>query len=51
MRQALFEAEHGADWQAFEKFMDGAQPRPFAPEEMPARYRRLCQSQIGRAHV
>jgi uncharacterized membrane protein SpoIIM required for sporulation len=44
MRQALFEAEHGADWQAFEKFLDGAEPRPFPPEEMPARYRRLCQT-------
>jgi len=44
MRQASFEAEHGADWQAFEKFLDGAQPPPFPPAEMPARYRRLCQS-------
>jgi len=44
MRQALFEAAHGADWQAFEKFLDGAEPRPFPAEEMPARYRRLCQS-------
>jgi uncharacterized membrane protein SpoIIM required for sporulation len=44
LRQASFEAEHGADWQAFEKFLDGAQPRAFAPEEMPARYRRLCQT-------
>jgi uncharacterized membrane protein SpoIIM required for sporulation len=44
MRQASFEAEHGADWQAFEKFLDGAEPPPFPPAEMPARYRRLCQS-------
>jgi uncharacterized membrane protein SpoIIM required for sporulation len=44
MRQASFEAEHGADWQAFEKFLDGAKPPPFPPAEMPARYRRLCQS-------
>jgi uncharacterized membrane protein SpoIIM required for sporulation len=44
MRQALFEAEHGADWQAFEKFLDDAKPPPFPPAEMPARYRRLCQS-------
>jgi uncharacterized membrane protein SpoIIM required for sporulation len=44
MRQASFEAEHGADWQAFEKFLDEAEPPPFPPAEMPARYRRLCQS-------
>jgi uncharacterized membrane protein SpoIIM required for sporulation len=44
MRQASFEAEHGADWQAFEKFLDGVEPPPFPPAEMPARYRRLCQS-------
>ena len=44
MRQAAFEAEHGADWQAFEKFLDDARPPPFPPVEMPARYRRLCQS-------
>lgn len=44
MRQASFETEHGADWQAFEKFLDGAEPPPFPPAEMPARYRRLCQS-------
>ena len=44
MRQAAFEAEHGADWQAFEKFLDDAKPPPFPPVEMPARYRRLCQS-------
>jgi uncharacterized membrane protein SpoIIM required for sporulation len=43
MRQAGFEAEHGADWQAFEKFLDGVEPPPFPPAEMPARYRRLCQ--------
>jgi uncharacterized membrane protein SpoIIM required for sporulation len=44
VRQASFEAEHGADWQAFEKYLDGTQPPPFPPGEMPARYRRLCQS-------
>ena len=44
MRQAGFEAAHGADWQAFEQFLDGAKPPPFAAQEMPARYRRLCQS-------
>jgi uncharacterized membrane protein SpoIIM required for sporulation len=44
MRQAAFEAAHGAEWQAFEKFLDGASPFAFEPGEMPARYRRLCQS-------
>ncbi|MDH3319209.1 MAG: stage II sporulation protein M [Betaproteobacteria bacterium] len=44
MKQAPFEAAHGAEWQAFERFLDapgGAAP-PFAPVEMPRRYRRLC---------
>ena len=53
MRQAAFEAAHAADWQAFEQFLDGAKsagpprsggPAPFEAHEMPARYRRLCQS-------
>ncbi len=44
MKQAPFEAAHGAEWQAFERFLDaplGAAPA-FPPEEMPQRYRRLC---------
>lgn len=43
MRQAAFEAAHAGEWQAFEKFLDGAKPPPFEPQEMPARYRRVCQ--------
>jgi uncharacterized membrane protein SpoIIM required for sporulation len=44
MRQAAFEATHAADWQAFESYLDGAKPPPFEPQEMPARYRRICQA-------
>ncbi|HYN13698.1 MAG TPA: stage II sporulation protein M [Burkholderiales bacterium] len=44
MRQAGFEAAHGAEWQAFEKFLDAPKAPPFDPAEMPSRYRRLCQS-------
>ena len=44
MRQAAFEAAHAAEWEAFEKFLDGAKPAPFEPREMPGRYRRVCQS-------
>jgi len=36
--------QHAADWEAFERFLDAANPPPFPPAEMPARYRRLCQS-------
>jgi uncharacterized membrane protein SpoIIM required for sporulation len=44
LRQAGFETAHGAEWQAFEKFLDAPQAPPFDPAEMPSRYRRLCQS-------
>jgi uncharacterized membrane protein SpoIIM required for sporulation len=44
MRQAAFEAAHAAQWQAFERFLDGEKPPPFARPEMPARYRRVCQA-------
>jgi uncharacterized membrane protein SpoIIM required for sporulation len=44
LRQAAFEAEHGGEWQALERFLDAARPAPFPPQEFPARYRRLCQS-------
>jgi uncharacterized membrane protein SpoIIM required for sporulation len=44
MRQAAFEAAHAPDWQAFERFLDGVKPAPFALQEMPARYRRICQA-------
>jgi hypothetical protein len=43
MKQAPFEAAHGEQWRAFERFLDAGAPPPFAPEEMPQRYRRLCQ--------
>ncbi len=44
MRQAAFEAAHAPDWEAFERFLDGQKPLPFAAPELPARYRRLCQA-------
>jgi len=43
LRQAAFEAAHAAEWQAFERFLEGEKPLPFPAQEMPARYRRLCQ--------
>ena len=44
MKQAPFEATHGDEWRAFERFLEAraGAPPPFAPEEMPQRYRRLC---------
>jgi uncharacterized membrane protein SpoIIM required for sporulation len=44
MRQAAFEAAHAAEWQAFERFLDDERPVAFERQEMPARYRRLCQA-------
>lgn len=44
MRQALFAAAHQREWDQFERFLDDARPPPFDAAEMPARYRRLCQS-------
>jgi uncharacterized membrane protein SpoIIM required for sporulation len=44
MRQAGFEAAHAAEWQAFERFLDGERPLAFDRQEMPARYRRICQA-------
>jgi len=44
MKQAPFEAAHGHEWQQFEDFLEKPKASPFPPEEMPARYRRLCQS-------
>jgi uncharacterized membrane protein SpoIIM required for sporulation len=44
MKQAPFEAAHAHEWDEFERFLDRPQPPPFPAEEMPARYRRLCQS-------
>jgi uncharacterized membrane protein SpoIIM required for sporulation len=42
MKQTPFEASHAAEWEAFEKYLD--RQKTFDPAEMPARYRRLCQS-------
>ena len=44
MKQAPFEAAHAHEWQQFEDFLDKPKSTAFPPEEMPARYRRLCQS-------
>src|SRR3954468_18071252 len=44
MKQAPFEAAHTHEWGQFEEFLDQPKSRAFPPEEMPARYRRLCQS-------
>ncbi len=44
MRQAGFETAHAAEWEAFERFLDGEKPPPFAAPELPARYRHLCQA-------
>jgi uncharacterized membrane protein SpoIIM required for sporulation len=44
VRQALFQAAHQREWDEFERFLDAARPAPFAPAEMPVRYRRLCQN-------
>ena len=44
MKQAPFEAAHAHEWQQFEDFLDKPKSPAFPPEEMPARYRRLCQS-------
>ena len=59
MRQEHFIVRHEAEWQAFEQWLDarGARPRRargerdwrgLADEDVPARYRRLCQ-QLGLA--
>jgi uncharacterized membrane protein SpoIIM required for sporulation len=44
MKQAPFEAAHRDEWAAFERFLDspGVVQPPFAAEDMPRRYRRLC---------
>ena len=42
MKQTPFEAAHAQEWQAFEEFLDNK--KSFRAEEMPERYRRLCQS-------
>ena len=42
MKQTPFEAAHAQEWKAFEEFLDKG--KSFNAEEMPERYRRLCQS-------
>jgi uncharacterized membrane protein SpoIIM required for sporulation len=42
MRQAPFEASHAREWNEFEAFLD--RKDSFDPAEMPARFRRICQS-------
>ena len=44
MRQLHFEEAHAKEWDEFEKFLDDPKKSPFAAEEMPPRYRRICQS-------
>ena len=44
MKQSPFEAAHAHEWQQFEDFLDKPKSTAFPPEEMPERYRRLCQS-------
>lgn len=42
MRQTPFEAAHTREWDEFEGFLD--KKASFDPADMPARYRRICQS-------
>lgn len=42
MKQTPFERAHAGEWDEFERFLE-RQPS-FDPAELPARYRRLCQS-------
>ena len=42
MKQAPFEAAHAQEWNEFEAFLE--QKKSFDPAEMPARFRRVCQS-------
>ena len=44
MKQAPFEAAHAHEWRELEDFLENPKSKAFPPEEMPARYRRLCQS-------
>jgi uncharacterized membrane protein SpoIIM required for sporulation len=50
MKQLPFEAAHAHEWEQFEKFLDQPRSAPFKKEEMPSRYRRLCQSLALAAH-
>lgn len=42
MKQKPFERAHAREWDEFEEFLE--RERAFDPAELPARYRRLCQS-------
>jgi uncharacterized membrane protein SpoIIM required for sporulation len=42
MRQTPFELAHAREWEEFEAFLE--QKKSFDPAEMPARFRRVCQS-------
>lgn len=42
MKQAPFETAHAREWNEFEAFLE--QKKSFDPAEMPARFRRICQS-------
>jgi len=42
MKQAPFETAHAQEWNEFEAFLE--QKKSFDPAEMPARFRRICQS-------
>src|SRR4051812_33740461 len=44
MKQAPFEAAHAQEWRELEDFLESPKSNAFPAEEMPARYRRLCQS-------
>jgi uncharacterized membrane protein SpoIIM required for sporulation len=44
VRQHQFEEAHAKEWQEFEAFLDIPKQPAFDPAEMPARYRRICQS-------
>jgi len=41
VKQAPFEASHAREWAEFEEFLD--KKKGFDPDEMPTRFRRLCQ--------
>jgi uncharacterized membrane protein SpoIIM required for sporulation len=43
MRQHQFEETHAKEWQEFETFLENSKKSPFPVEEMPPRYRRICQ--------
>jgi len=62
MRQEAFVARYAAEWDAFEQWLDAREGSPrraratrrtwtgLADEDMPARYRRLCQQQALARH-